>query len=91
MSQNFDNTTPHHSVHICDRNSVALDGVTNVISFDENVVLLQTNLGELQIDGETLSVSHLSVGDGKIEINGKIYSLLYCDNQSKKHKLFSKK
>ena len=86
------NQSPIRSGNITlkDRASLFIDGVENVLSFDENTVILQTTLGELTIDGEEMTVSRLSVEEGKIDITGRIYGLFYTDDRVKKRSFFGK-
>lgn len=73
-----------HSLHLQNREKLNIDGVENVISFDENAIILQTSLGELNIDGEGLKVVKLSVEDGEVALEGKIFGLFYIDGGRKK-------
>ena len=43
-----------HKLTLTERKTLTLTGVTDVISFDENTVLLTTTLGRLEIQGESL-------------------------------------
>jgi len=73
-----------HSLSLINREKLSIDGVENVISFDENSIILQTSLGELNIDGEGLKVVKLSVEDGEVALEGKIFGIFYIDSARKK-------
>lgn len=68
-----------HRVSMDNRKKCSLSGVTDVISFDLNEVLLETELGILNIKGRDLHVNHLSVEKGEVDISGEIDSLVYTE------------
>jgi sporulation protein YabP len=59
------------------RNGMYIDGVSDVISFDEGGVVLTTSCGNMAIEGEQLHVTVLNITDGIVEISGKIGGLYY--------------
>lgn len=77
-------TTPHHSAIMQDRQSLELTGVTDVDSFDENEISLYTTLGEMVIRGRGLHVNTMDVDTGNMQIDGDIHSLVYGDKDRKK-------
>lgn len=80
-----------HNVILEGRKSLSVSGVTDVLCYDENAVMLLTNLGELSIRGSDLHVSQLDVSTGELSMEGSIISLVYSEEQTnKKSGLFSK-
>ena len=71
-----------HSIIIEDRKNVSISGVTDVESFDEETVILMTDLGELVIKGFGLHISKIDVVSGDLALEGEIYSIDYCDTQA---------
>ena len=63
-----------HSCLMSNRNSVALTGVREVVSFDENQVIMDTDLGLLTIKGKDLHVSRLTVEKGEVDVDELINS-----------------
>lgn len=61
--------------------SLALTGVTRIISCDENAAVLETPLGNLTVGGQGLQVSELSVASGQVQLSGKIEYLQYAENR----------
>ena len=59
------------------RERLSLDGVGEVVSFDEAAVVLRTALGTLTVEGEGLRVTKLLLDCGEVNIEGKISALLY--------------
>jgi sporulation protein YabP len=68
-----------HRITMDNRKKCSLTGVTDVISFDLNRVLLETELGILDIKGNDLHVNRLSVEKGEVDIAGEIDSLTYTE------------
>ena len=66
------------------RKRLALTGVVEVISFNENVIMLNTNLGSLTIKGEGLRMNKLDVQNGEVMIAGMINSCIYSGAEIKK-------
>lgn len=68
-----------HKVAVTNRRLCVISGVKDVLSFDVKEVLLETEQGMLQIKGEDLHVSRLTVERGELDIDGRIDSLVYSD------------
>lgn len=69
-----------------EREEMALSGVEDILSFDENALSLCTALGELYIDGENLKITALSLEEGTIGVTGRISGFYYVDTENKKKK-----
>ena len=66
-----------HKLTLDQRGSLTMTGVTEVISFDENAVVVRTDLGTLTVLGQQLQLKTLSVEGGHIAVEGHISSLQY--------------
>ena len=77
-----------HNMILEDRKRLAVSGVTDVDSFDENVVIVYTSLGGLTVKGSDLHINALNVDTGELTIEGEIYSLIYNDNVKTKESFF---
>ncbi len=71
--------TAIHNLILEGRKRLSVSGVTDVDSFDENTVLLYTNMGELTVKGSDLHVNDLSVTSGEMNIEGDIQAVIYGD------------
>ena len=71
-----------HKVNLCSREKGNLTGILDVISFDENTIVLDTDMGLLTIKGKDLHVSRLTLEKGEIDIEGRTDSLVYSSNES---------
>jgi sporulation protein YabP len=52
-------------------------GVLDVLSFDLNEILLETEQGMLMVKGTDLHVNRLSVEKGEVDLSGNIDSIAY--------------
>ena len=62
-----------HKIVLNNRNQ----GNLTVIAFDENTIVLDTDMGLLTIKGKDLHVNRLSLEKGEIDIEGRTDSLVY--------------
>ena len=74
---------------VTDRSSARITGVEEVISYDENNIVMQTNLGQLTLDGEGLNIVQLNLGEGIVSVEGRVNALYYTEEREK-HTLFSR-
>ena len=51
-----------------DRNRLTMNAVTEVVSFEESTVVLQTELGTLVVQGRELKLKTLSLEGGQVTI-----------------------
>lgn len=82
-----------HYVKLEQRENVFITGVNDVISFNEDMIVIDTQMGVLVIGGQNLHVNKLNLDDGELCIDGEINSLSYeNDNGLNKSKtsFFSK-
>lgn len=56
-------------------------GVLDVLAFDLNEVLLETEQGMLMVKGKDLHVNRLSLEKGEVDLAGQIDSVAYSDVQ----------
>jgi len=66
-----------HKLTLNDRKSLILNGSAEVISFDENAVILKTGLGVLTVQGQQLHLKTLSPENGQVAVDGHISALIY--------------
>lgn len=68
------------------REKLTVTGVLDVLSFDDQIVIVETQLGLLTIKGEDLRINKLSIDSSEVVIEGEIYNLGYSeDNTAKKN------
>ncbi|MCC8127035.1 MAG: sporulation protein YabP [Clostridiales bacterium] len=71
-----------HSCFLQNRSGAAVTGVCDVLSFDENQVIMDTDLGLATLKGKNLHVSRLTLEKGEVDVEGQIDSLTYSSNDA---------
>ena len=66
-----------HKLQMSERKNLTMTGVTEVVSFDEGCVVLQTSLGLLVVQGQQLQLKNLSLEGGQVAVEGSISALSY--------------
>lgn len=69
-----------HRLTLVDRKSCTISGVSDVLSFDVNEILLETEQGMLMIKGSELHVGRLVLDKGEVDVEGRIDSFTYSEN-----------
>lgn len=82
------NENINHEIVLSDRKKLTMNGVRDVLSFDEYTVRLDTVCGELEICGEDLKVSTLDTNKGDIVLDGNIESVVYYDKAKNERRGF---
>ena len=73
--------TSHH-ISIKSREAMEVTGVTDVVSFDEQSVVLNTVCGNMEIDGSSLHIHVLNMEQGVVTMDGRIDSITYYEDES---------
>ncbi|MBG9446521.1 sporulation protein YabP [Cytobacillus firmus] len=74
--------TQEHDVIMRGRRLIDITGVKQVESFDNEEFLLETVMGFLAIRGQNLQMKNLDVDKGIVSIKGKVFDLVYIDDQN---------
>ena len=59
------------------REKLSVSGVLDVLSFDDQVVIMDTELGMLTIKGDNLRINKLSIDTSEVIVEGNIYNMAY--------------
>ena len=70
-----------HLIHMQGRERLEIRGVTDVISFDEQTVVLDTVCGSLAVEGMGLHIHVLDLGQGIVSMDGTVQSLGYFQSK----------
>lgn len=68
-----------HKLMLTNRRTCIIGGVNDVLSFDVNEIILETDQGMLMIKGSELHVSRLTLEKGEVDIDGKFDSFTYSE------------
>ncbi len=66
-----------HKLSLNGRNSLTMSGVTEVVRFDEETVVLKTSMGLLNVHGQGLQLKNLSLEGGQVAVDGTVDALIY--------------
>ena len=80
------NTNIVQNLVLENRSKLSISGVNDVLSFDDQVVMIDTELGLLTVKGENIRINKLSIDTSEIIIEGDISYLAYSDKELKKNK-----
>lgn len=75
----MDENTRTHSVKIDNRKQIMVTAVDDVESFDEEKVVILTEMGTMTITGADFRISRLNVDDGQLIIDGEVDEIQYSD------------
>lgn len=78
-----------HNIIIEERKKVNLSGVKEVVSFEDETIVLITTKGRLILKGENLHIIQFDTKTGDLIAEGKINALAFQSNDEK-NGLFSK-
>lgn len=66
-----------HQLTLKGREFLAVEGVANVESFDDQEVVVETDQGRMLVRGSDLSITELNLETGSLAVTGFITSLAY--------------
>lgn len=73
-----------HKLVIIGRKTGTVSGISDVLSFDENEIVLDTEMGLLTIKGKNLHISRLTLELGEADLEGKVDRMVYSERGHKK-------
>ena len=68
------------NVIIESRKKLNVSGVKDVMSFDEETLLLDTSLGKMTVKGERLHIESFNTDTGELVSDGKIHAVVYMSD-----------
>ena len=80
-----DNSSTIQNLVLENREKLTISGVIDVLSFDDQIVILETELGMLTIKGDDLRINKLSIDTQDVIIEGNINTLTYSEKEEKKN------
>ena len=63
------------------REKLTITGVVDVLSFDDQIVIVETQLGLLTVKGEDLRINKLSIDNLEVVIEGQICNMGYSNDE----------
>ena len=80
------NTNIVQNLILENRGKLSVSGVNDVLSFDDQVVMIDTELGLLTVKGENIRINKLSIDTSEVIVEGEISYLAYSDKEIEKTK-----
>ena len=77
------NSSMMQNIILENREKLTISGVNDVLSFDDQIIILSTDLGLLTIKGTDLRINKLSIDTKDVKINGQLNSINYSVKQEK--------
>ena len=78
------NTNIVQNLILENRGKLSVSGVNDVLSFDDQIVVVDTELGLLTVKGENLRINKVSLDTAEVIVEGEISSLAYSPNKQDK-------
>lgn len=75
-----------HRLVIENREHTEVTGVLHVDSFDDEEVIMETELGLLAVRGENLHIKHLNLDQGEVTIDGYVLELAYAEEKRSRNR-----
>ena len=69
------------------REKLTISGVLDVLSFDDQIVIVETELGLLTVKGENLRINKLSLDTTEVIVEGTIFNLSYSEKNLDKKEM----
>ena len=82
----IDSNNYSQTITLIERKSLMTSGVKKIENFDDKQFLMDTVLGYLLVKGEDLELIKLDTIQGIVSIKGKIDSMTYLEEDTKKEK-----
>ena len=77
------NSNVYHRFTLENRESMDVVGVVDVESFDNEEIIMDTEMGLLAIKGENLHIKHLNLEQGEVKITGLVMELAYAEQKKR--------
>ena len=83
--------TGRHTLNMEEREKVLIGGVLEVLSFDEEGIMMETTCGLLMLRGAGMHIGKLDLDAGDVIVDGSIDSMTYSDGTlAEKHSILGK-
>lgn len=80
-----------HTLNMEERERVRIGGVLEVLSFDEEGIMMETTCGLLMLKGNGMHIGKLDLEAGDVTVDGSVDSVTYSDGTfTEKHSILGK-
>ncbi len=81
MEEYKNSNNAFQNIMLENREKLNVTGVLDVFSFDDQIIIIETQLGLLTIKGENLKINKLSIDTSDFVVDGQISSLAYSNSE----------
>lgn len=78
------NSNTIQNIILENRERLNVSGVVDVFSFDDQIIIVETDLGLLTIKGENLKINKLNIDTSDFMVDGYVSSLTYTNSEGGK-------
>ncbi len=86
----YESVDREHSLYLSNRNSLAVTGVKDVISFDEEAIKIITVMGSIALKGSDFKIESFNTESGDIKIKGNFTAIVYFSEHTSKDNFLRK-
>ncbi len=69
-----------HVLNLKDREYLTVTGIRHVINYDEGEIILETDMGTLNLKGDKLNILNLDLKKGDLSVSGHFTGFNYSEN-----------
>ncbi len=82
MYENNSQSPAIHNIIMENRKKLTISGVKRVENFDDNIIVLDTQMGQMTLKGENLHISKMDIDIGNLSVSGNFYGLIYNETSN---------
>ncbi|MBO5244683.1 MAG: YabP/YqfC family sporulation protein [Selenomonadales bacterium] len=83
-------TAWQHRITMTERESLSVEGVHSLGSYDEKEIRMETEDGMLSVQGEGMNIKQLNLEAGSVVIEGFVRALIYDEKESPRKSLLDR-
>lgn len=84
------NNYKDHNIIIDNREKLNISGINDVISFDDETLMLKSVMGKITVKGENLRITSFDNEIGDLVSEGKIHAVVYMNDEKESVGFFSR-
>ena len=90
MNEVRNETRPPQHLALADRKELSVTGVQEVVSCDEEIVVLRTVMGGLTVAGAKLHIDSFRRESGELKLMGNVKEMVYADVEPDRQGFFAR-
>jgi sporulation protein YabP len=76
-----ENVRCNHNIIVENRKKLTFTGIKNVLSFDDETLLLDSVMGKITVKGAALHINNYDTNSGELTAEGKLYAIAYVGEE----------